>query len=77
MHLEDKDQQPVEPLFASIKDCGRIAGLSSVTIYRLIAAQRLTAVKAGTKTLVEMTSLRLFLASLPRFVGRTGRPQMR
>jgi excisionase family DNA binding protein len=62
----------VDPLFVTIKEACRLAGLSSVTLYRLIAAERLVAVKAGSKTLIETASLKGYLASLPRFTGRTG-----
>jgi hypothetical protein len=63
----------VEPLYVSIRSATQITGLSTVTIYRLIAAEKLVAIKSGTKTLVEMASIKSHLASLPRFVGTTGR----
>jgi len=63
----------IEPLYVSIQDTGRITGLSAVTIYRLLAAEKLAAVKFGAKTLVEMASIKAHLASLPRFVGTAGR----
>ncbi|WP_159716400.1 excisionase family DNA-binding protein [Geminicoccus flavidas] len=66
------DERRIEPLFISIRECCRVASLSSVTVYRLIAAGKLTAVKAGSKTLIEVASLQSYLGSLPRLVGRTG-----
>ena len=39
----------IEPLYVSIQDTGRITGLSAVTIYRLLAAENLVAVKSGAK----------------------------
>ena len=62
-----------EPLYTSVKGATEITGLSPVTIYRLIAAEKLMARKAGAKTLVEVASIKNYLASLPRFVGSTGR----
>jgi excisionase family DNA binding protein len=62
-----------EPIFVSVQETPRLTGLSKVTLYRLIAAGELTAVKAGSKTLVEYASLKSYSARLPRFVGRTGR----
>lgn len=66
------DDRMVQPLFVSLRESCRIAGLSSVTLYRLIAAKKIIAVKAGSKTLIELASLQRYLRSLPRFVGRTG-----
>jgi hypothetical protein len=66
-------ERRVEPLYVSIAETARIAGLSTVTIYRLIADEKLVCVKAGAKSLVELTSLKSYLGSLPRFVGRTGK----
>lgn len=62
----------VEPLYTSVKGATEITGLSPVTIYRLIAAEKLMARKSGAKTLVEIASVKAYLASLPRFVGTTG-----
>lgn len=62
----------IEPIFASIQDTARALGLSQVQIYRLIAAEKLRAAKAGSKTLVEIESIHEFSRALPRFVGRTG-----
>ena len=63
----------IEPLYVSIPETSRIVGLSTVTIYRLIANKRLVCIKAGAKSLVEMASIKSYLASLPRFIGKTGR----
>jgi excisionase family DNA binding protein len=76
MQTQDNDEQRAEPLFVSIKESGRIAGLSPVTIYRLIAGGHLRAAKAGSKTLVELASVKAYLAALPRFVGRTGQKRV-
>jgi excisionase family DNA binding protein len=63
----------VKPLFLSVQDAARTLGLSVVSIYRLIAREKLVSAKAGRKTLVSMASIEAYAASLPRFVGTTGR----
>jgi hypothetical protein len=65
-------ERPVEPLYVSISDTTVLTGLSTVTVYRLIAKGKLVCVKAGAKSLVEVASIKSYLASLPRFVGTTG-----
>jgi excisionase family DNA binding protein len=71
---EHGDAQPrLKPFYVSVKDAARLLGLGIVTIYRLVAAGKLVAVKAGRKTLVSTESLEAYAASLPRFVGKTGR----
>jgi excisionase family DNA binding protein len=62
----------LEPLYLSPKETCRAGSFSSTTLYRLIAAEKLVAVKVGSKTLIEVESLKTYLASLPRFIGRTG-----
>ena len=66
-------ERRIEPLYVSIPETSRITGLSTVTIYRLIADERLVCIKAGAKSLVEMASIKGYLASLPRFIGKTGK----
>lgn len=74
MHIDsDASEQKIEPIYVSVQITAQITGLSIVTIYRLIAAEKLVAAKAGAKTLVEMASIKRYLTSLPRFVGTTGR----
>jgi excisionase family DNA binding protein len=69
---EHAAERQVEPLYVSIPNTARLTGLSTATIYRLIANGELVCVKAGAKSLVEVASVKSYLASLPRFVGRTG-----
>jgi hypothetical protein len=69
---EHAAERPVARLYVSISDTARLTGLSTVTVYRLIAKEKLVCVKAGAKSLVEVASIRRYLASLPRFVGTTG-----
>jgi Helix-turn-helix domain len=46
-------------------EAGRLIGESRNTVYRLLAAGRLHAVKRGASTLVLMDSIRNHIASLP------------
>ena len=62
----------LEPLYVSIPETSRLTGLSTVTIYRLIASEKLICIKAGAKSLVEFASIKPYLAALPRFIGKTG-----
>jgi len=71
--ISDTIERQAEPLYASIWETSRLTGLATVTIYRLIADGKLLCVKAGAKSLVEMASVKGYLASLPRFVGKTGK----
>jgi excisionase family DNA binding protein len=53
------------PRYCSIQDVCIITGLSQATIYRLLADHRLRALKAGSKTLVDLRSVDAFLEALP------------
>jgi excisionase family DNA binding protein len=55
----------VKPLEAAV-----MLGESRSTIYRLINAGKLDAVKSGTSTLVLTASIRSYLETLPRFESR-------
>jgi Helix-turn-helix domain len=46
-------------------EAGRLIGESRNTVYRLLAAGKLHAVKRGTSTIVLMDSIRSHMASLP------------
>jgi excisionase family DNA binding protein len=58
------------PLAYTVPDACKAAGLGRTTLYELIAAGRLRAMKAGTRTLIEADSLRSYLASLPTLPTR-------
>ncbi len=60
----DSDRGPA-PLAYTVPDACKAAGLGRTTLYELIAAGRVRAMKAGTRTLIEADSLRSYLASLP------------
>jgi excisionase family DNA binding protein len=59
------DERAPAPLAYTVPDACKAAGLGRTTLYELIAAGRVRAMKAGTRTLVEAESLRRYLASLP------------
>jgi excisionase family DNA binding protein len=56
---------PIEPFGVPPREAGEILRGSRSTIYRLLASGKLQAVKRGTATLVLMTSIRAYQASLP------------
>jgi excisionase family DNA binding protein len=60
----------VERLAVKPHEAAQMLGESRSTIYRLIHAGKLDAVKRGTSTLVLVGSIRSHLASLPRLAVR-------
>ena len=65
MSASQKDEQAVEPVLLSIPASSEFLGLSAASIYRLVGLGKLKAVKAGSKTLLTMASLRKYATSLP------------
>jgi len=61
-----RPESTIEPLAVSIPEGCRIIGVKRSSIYREIAAGRITALKAGKRTLLPVASLRAWLASLPQ-----------
>jgi excisionase family DNA binding protein len=59
------DERAPAPLAYTVPDACKAAGLGRTTLYELIAAGRVRAMKAGTRTLIEAESLRSYLDSLP------------
>lgn len=57
--------EPLHRRLYSPRDAGHILGLSHATIYRLIAAHKLQAVKIAGATRITGESIEDFLASLP------------
>lgn len=55
----------VEPLGVKPTEAGRLIGESRNTVYRLLAAGQLRAVKRGTSTIVLMSSIHEHMATLP------------
>jgi hypothetical protein len=55
----------IEPLLVSIPQAGQMIGRCKATVYDLIGAGVLEAVKSDCRTLVTMTSIKRHVASLP------------
>jgi excisionase family DNA binding protein len=68
----------IEPFAVSVAEACRISGISRSELYRRLAANKIKAVKCGTRTLILLDSLRQHLGSLPtaKFARRrdTGMP---
>jgi excisionase family DNA binding protein len=56
---------PADPILVPVKDAANILGQSRTTIYELIAAEKIKAVKSGRNTLIVYESLKQYAASLP------------
>ena len=56
---------PADPILVPVKDSADILGQSRTTIYELIAAEKIKAVKSGRSTLIVYESLKEYAASLP------------
>jgi excisionase family DNA binding protein len=55
----------------TVEDSGRrLGGIGRTTVYGLIAAGKLEAVKLGSRTLITAASIEALLASLPRGVKK-------
>jgi excisionase family DNA binding protein len=55
-----------KPLTVPLPQAPAVTGLSRSTIYRAAAEGKITLLKCGRSTLVDMASVRAFLAGLPR-----------
>ena len=53
------------PLAYTVPAACKATGVGRTTLYGLIAAGRVRAMKAGSRTLIEAESIRRYLASLP------------
>jgi excisionase family DNA binding protein len=76
MGMTDEDRRRLRGNAASIErlavkplEAAMMLGESRSTVYRLIHAGKLDAVKRGVTTLVLVSSIRSHLAALPRFRG--------
>jgi len=61
----------IEPVTCSVKEAERISNLSRNEVYEILNSGRVDAVKAGTRTLIVVDSLRRYLLNLPRYVTST------
>jgi hypothetical protein len=66
-------QETIQPELAPIVHATRLSGISRSSFYREAAAGNIRLVKYGRSTLVDMASLRQFLASLPTATLRSPR----
>jgi excisionase family DNA binding protein len=80
MGMTDEDRRRLKgssgtlaPLGVKTVEAGRLIGESRDTVYRLLAAGKLRAVKRGTSTLVLMDSIREHMAGLPPATFGAGR----
>jgi excisionase family DNA binding protein len=64
-HLKGSGRNTVDRLAVKPSEAARLIDESRSTVYRLLAAGRLRAVKRGTSTLVLMDSIQEHMASLP------------
>ena len=55
----------MQPTYASIQDWLKISGLGRTTIYHLLAEGKLRAVKAGTRTLIDVEHGLAWLTAQP------------
>ncbi len=67
----DVDPAPPPILSVTIVDACRISGMGRTAIYEAITDGRLSALKAGQRTLIPMDSLRALIASLPPYAPNT------
>lgn len=56
---------PGDPLFLRVSEACRMIGVGRTKLYELVASGHVTARKIGSRTLIEMASIRAFAASLP------------
>jgi hypothetical protein len=61
----------IEPIAVRICEAQRVSGFSRSELYRRAGRGELLMLKCGSRTLVDVTSLRAVLASLPRATVRT------
>lgn len=64
----------MQPSFTSIKNWTEISGLGRTTTYYLIKEQRLKAIKAGRRTLIDVEAGMAYLRSQPAADIRCARP---
>jgi excisionase family DNA binding protein len=58
-------KSPPEPLLLSVLDAASVIGISRATMFKLLKAGSVQAVKLGRRTLIPMQSLRDYVADLP------------
>jgi hypothetical protein len=68
MHASTVSKMEVEPYLCSVPQGCQMIGVGTQTMYDLIGAGLVTAVKRGTRTLLKVESLKAYADSLPRAV---------
>jgi excisionase family DNA binding protein len=53
----------IEPMATTIATAQKVSGVGRTTLYRLIKEKRIRTYRVGTRRLVDLASLRQFLAS--------------
>ena len=64
--LTQRREAALEPLAITVEQTSRLTNESKTTVYDLVAAGELEAVKSGRKTLILYESVKRRLAGLPR-----------
>lgn len=59
-------QDEAEPIFINLKEATRLTGISRSELYRRLAKGEIEARKLGSSLLIDLASLRTFVAGLPR-----------
>ena len=61
------------PLYASVRDFTKLVGLSRSTVYEMLARDEFSAIKVGTRTLIDVPKANAFLAAQPKaeFTSKT------
>ena len=59
----------LDPLAVTIPTACKLTSVARSTIYREIGSGRLTAIKAGKRTLIPMTAIKEWLAKLPQIAA--------
>jgi hypothetical protein len=65
MRASTVTRMEIEPLLLSIPQTSQTIGRCTATVYELIGAKVLDAVKSDGRTLVKMESIKRYVASLP------------
>ena len=59
--MHQKTEKPVSPIAYRIRDAARVSGLGRTTLYKLIGAGKLRAIRVGGRRLILAESLRELL----------------
>jgi hypothetical protein len=68
MRASSITKMEIEPLLVSIPQTGQIIGRCTATVYELLGSKQLDGVKSDGRTLVTMSSIKSYVASLPRAI---------